>query len=92
MMPAVTLSVAKRKGTNAVLIVDRVLAKVNAVRAGLIPADVHVTVTRNYGETASEKSNELLKHLLLATRLGDRPHRALPGAPRLPASCWWRSR
>ena len=65
--PAVTLSVAKRKGTNAVVIADRVLAKVEAVRAGIIPADVHLAVTRNYGETASEKSNELLKHLLLAT-------------------------
>jgi multidrug efflux pump subunit AcrB len=66
-MPAVTLSVAKRKGTNAVLVADRVLAKVEAGRAGLVPADVHVAVTRNYGETAREKSNELLKHLLLAT-------------------------
>jgi multidrug efflux pump subunit AcrB len=66
-VPAVTLSVAKRKGTNAVVIADRVLAKVEAVRGSLIPADVHVTVTRNYGETAREKSNELLKHLLLAT-------------------------
>jgi multidrug efflux pump subunit AcrB len=64
---AVTLSVAKRKGTNAVVIADRVLAKVEAARAGMVPADVHLTVTRNYGETASEKSNELLKHLLLAT-------------------------
>jgi multidrug efflux pump subunit AcrB len=66
-VPAVTLTVAKRKGTNAVAIADRVLAKVQAARASLIPADVHLTVTRNYGETASEKSNELLEHLLLAT-------------------------
>jgi multidrug efflux pump subunit AcrB len=65
--PAVTVSVAKRKGTNAVVIADRVLAKLEAVRSGLIPADVHVAVTRNYGETAREKSNELLQHLLLAT-------------------------
>jgi multidrug efflux pump subunit AcrB len=66
-VPAVTLSVAKRKGTNAVVIAERVLAKVEALRGTLIPGDVHVTVTRNYGETAREKSNELLKHLLLAT-------------------------
>ncbi len=66
-VPAVTLSVAKRKGTNAVVIAERVLAKVEAVRGTLIPSDVRLTVTRNYGETASEKSNELLKHLLLAT-------------------------
>jgi multidrug efflux pump subunit AcrB len=66
-VPAVTLSVAKRKGTNAVVIAHRVLAKVEAERGTLIPADVHLTVTRDYGETAREKSNELLKHLLLAT-------------------------
>jgi multidrug efflux pump subunit AcrB len=65
--PAVTLSVAKRKGTNAVVIAERVLAKVEALRGSLIPGSVHLTVTRNYGETAREKSNELLKHLLLAT-------------------------
>jgi len=65
--PAVTLAVAKRKGTNAVVIAERVLAKVEAARGTLIPGDAHLTVTRNYGETASEKSNELLKHLLLAT-------------------------
>jgi multidrug efflux pump subunit AcrB len=66
-VPAVTLSVAKRKGTNAVVITQQVLAKVEAVRGQLIPDDVHLTVTRNYGETAREKSDELLKHLALAT-------------------------
>ncbi|HSB71729.1 MAG TPA: efflux RND transporter permease subunit [Candidatus Methylomirabilis sp.] len=65
--PAVTISVAKRKGTNAVVIADKVLAKVASLRGILIPGDVQVTVTRNYGETAQEKSNELLKHLSLAT-------------------------
>ena len=65
--PALTISVAKRKGTNAVVIADRVLAKVNALKGVLIPQDVQVTVTRNYGETAQEKSDELLKHLSLAT-------------------------
>jgi multidrug efflux pump subunit AcrB len=65
--PAVTLSVAKRKGTNAVAIAHAVLAKVEAVRPRLVPGDVHLTVTRNYGETAKEKSDELLKHLALAT-------------------------
>jgi multidrug efflux pump subunit AcrB len=64
--PAVTLSVAKRKGKNAVLVADRVLEKVNDLKATLIPSGVQLTVTRNYGETAQEKSNELLKHLLLA--------------------------
>ncbi|HEX9898159.1 MAG TPA: efflux RND transporter permease subunit, partial [Candidatus Methylomirabilis sp.] len=65
--PAVTLSVAKRKGTNAVVIADKVLAKVASLQGTLIPREVQVTVTRNYGETAQEKSNELLKHLTLAT-------------------------
>ena len=65
--PAVTLTVAKRKGKNAVAVADRVLEKVNNLKGTLIPAGVEVTITRNYGETAQEKSNELLKHLLLAT-------------------------
>ncbi len=65
--PAVTISVAKRKGTNAVVIADKVLAKVASLQGVLIPREVQVTVTRNYGETAQEKSNELLKHLILAT-------------------------
>ena len=66
-LPAVTLSVAKRKGANAVVVADRVLAKVATLRGQLVPGDVEVTVTRDYGDTAREKSNELLKHLLLAT-------------------------
>ncbi len=67
LFPAVTLSVAKRKATNAVVVADRVLDKIEELKGKLIPGDVHVTVTRNYGETAQEKSNELLEHLLLAT-------------------------
>jgi multidrug efflux pump subunit AcrB len=65
--PAVTISVAKRKGTNAIVIADKVLAKVESLKGVLIPREVQVSVTRNYGETAQEKSNELLKHLALAT-------------------------
>ncbi len=65
--PAVTLSIAKRKGTNAVTVADRVLEKVQEEKGRLIPSDVQITVTRNYGETAQEKSNELLEHLLIAT-------------------------
>lgn len=64
--PAVTIAVAKRKGTNAVVVAERVLAKVEALTGKLIPSDVHVAVTRNYGKTAQEKSNELLEHLLIA--------------------------
>lgn len=64
--PAVTLAVAKRKGTNAVVVAAQVLEKLKALQGRLIPAEVQVTVTRNYGATAQEKSNELLDHLLIA--------------------------
>ncbi|MGD9902142.1 MAG: efflux RND transporter permease subunit [Vicinamibacterales bacterium] len=64
--PAVTLAVAKRKGTNAIDISHRVAEKLDTLRGTLVPADVHVTVTRDYGETAAEKSNELLYHMFLA--------------------------
>jgi multidrug efflux pump subunit AcrB len=65
--PSVTLSVAKRKGKNAIDVADRVLEKVQALKGQVIPSDVEVTITRNYGETAAEKSNELLFHMALAT-------------------------
>ena len=65
--PAVTLTVAKRKGTNATDIANAVLARVHAMQGTAIPADVQVTTTRNYGDTAKAKSDELLEHLLLAT-------------------------
>jgi len=64
--PAVTLTVAKRKGTNATHIAERVLARLEDARGTVIPGDVQVTVTRNYGETAKEKSDELLWHMLIA--------------------------
>ncbi len=64
---AVTLTIAKRKNTNASIITERVQEKVDSLRGYLLPNDLNVSVTRNYGETAKDKSNELLKHLLLAT-------------------------
>ncbi len=64
--PAVTISVSKRKGTNAITVASDVLARVETLRGKLIPADVDVTVTRHYGETAAEKSNELLFHMGIA--------------------------
>ncbi|MCB1091209.1 MAG: efflux RND transporter permease subunit, partial [Verrucomicrobiae bacterium] len=57
---AVTLTVAKRPGTNAISLAEKVLAKVDALKGLVIPDDVEVTITRHYGETAAEKSNELL--------------------------------
>jgi multidrug efflux pump subunit AcrB len=65
--PAVTLSVAKLKGTNAVVAARNVLKMVRRLKGNVIPEGVHLTVTRDYGETAQEKANELLEHLLLAT-------------------------
>jgi multidrug efflux pump subunit AcrB len=63
---AVTLSLAKRPGANAIDVVNAVLAKVESLRGRLIPADVEVTVSRDYGHTAAEKSNELLLHMGIA--------------------------
>ncbi|HYH36985.1 MAG TPA: efflux RND transporter permease subunit [Azospirillum sp.] len=66
-VPAVTVAVAKRAGANAVIIAERVLERVHAIQAGALPKDLTLTVTRDYGETANEKANELLFHLGLAT-------------------------
>ncbi|HQW30432.1 MAG TPA: efflux RND transporter permease subunit, partial [Verrucomicrobiales bacterium] len=63
---AVTLTVAKRPGTNAISLAESVLAKLEALKGRVVPADVTVTVTRHYGETAAEKSNELLYHMGIA--------------------------
>ncbi len=64
--PAVTIAVSKRKGTNAVTVGADVLHRVEALRGTVIPSDVEMTITRNYGDTAKEKSNELLWHMLIA--------------------------
>lgn len=64
--PAVTVSVAKRKGANATWVAEDLLRRVETLKGRVIPADVQVTVTRNYGETAREKNNELLFHMFLA--------------------------
>ncbi|HEV2134024.1 MAG TPA: efflux RND transporter permease subunit [Terracidiphilus sp.] len=65
--PAATVTVAKRKGTNATDIANAVLASVHRMQGVSIPKDVTITTTRNYGDTAKAKSDELLEHLLLAT-------------------------
>jgi multidrug efflux pump subunit AcrB len=64
--PAVTLAIAKRKGTNAVVVAGNVLRRIEPLRGSVIPPDVRMDLTRNYGETAAEKSNELLFHMLIA--------------------------
>jgi multidrug efflux pump subunit AcrB len=66
-VPAVAIALAKRAGANAVDISERIIERLDALKGSLIPDDVEVIVTRNYGETADEKANELLFHLALAT-------------------------
>ena len=63
---AVTLAFAKKRGTNAVGVADDLVERAHALEAEILPADVHLLVTRNYGETANEKVNELLRELALA--------------------------
>ncbi len=65
-LPAVTIAVSKRKGTNAIDIKDRVLARVEKLKGTVLPQDVNLDITRDYGETAAEKSNDLLFHMLIA--------------------------
>ena len=65
--PAVTITLAKRKGTNATEISVTAEKKIESLRGYLLPSDLNVTLTRNYGETAKDKSDELLKHLFIAT-------------------------
>jgi len=64
--PAITLAIAKRPGANAISVANAVLQKIETLKGTLIPADVSVSVTRNYGETAAVKSDELLWHMLIA--------------------------
>jgi len=64
--PAVTVAIAKQARTNAVTVARGVLQKVEEVKGTILPGDVRVTVTRDYGDTADEKANELLWHLAIA--------------------------
>ncbi|MBI3401298.1 MAG: efflux RND transporter permease subunit [Acidobacteria bacterium] len=64
--PAVTLTIAKRKGVNAIQLTRTIEQKLDTVRGYSLPGDVQLSITRNYGETAEQKSNELLWHMLLA--------------------------
>jgi len=66
-LPAVSIAIAKRAEANAVVVAASVLARLETLKGRLVPDDVTVTVTRNYGQTAEEKANELLFHFGLAT-------------------------
>jgi multidrug efflux pump subunit AcrB len=65
--PAVSIAIAKRKGANAVVMADEILNRLETAKGHIVPNDLDISVTRNYGETATEKANELLFHLTLAT-------------------------
>jgi multidrug efflux pump subunit AcrB len=65
--PAVTLQVTKKPGENAVQVAERVLARAAELRGTVIPDDVRVSVTRNYGATANDKAQQLIKKLIFAT-------------------------
>ena len=65
--PAVTIAIAKREGKNAATIAHHVIERIQGLRGTLVSDDVRVTVTRDYGETATEKSRELLFHIMIAT-------------------------
>jgi multidrug efflux pump subunit AcrB len=63
---AVTIAIAKRSGANAIQVSHHVLHKLEQIKRNYLPSNVHLTVTRDYGETAAERSNELLFHMLIA--------------------------
>jgi len=64
--PAVTLSVAKKKGADAMKLAEQIIAKAEHLKKELLPNDVQLTISRNYGETASDKVAELLFHLFIS--------------------------
>ena len=66
-LPTVTLAIGKREGANAVVVADRLLQRLETVRGDLVPENIAVHVTRNYGQTALDKADELLLHLGIAT-------------------------
>ena len=64
--PAVTIAISKRRGANAIDVSKRVLEKFERLRTEFAPADINVAITRNYGRTSKDKSNELLGHMMTA--------------------------
>ena len=64
---AVTIAIAKKEGSNGVSVANALLDRLNNLRERIVPSNVHVAITRNYGDTANEKVNELLKKLFIAT-------------------------
>ncbi|MDO9051041.1 MAG: efflux RND transporter permease subunit [Methylotenera sp.] len=65
--PAVTISVTKKPGQNAVAVADAVIKQIDRLKNVLIPAGIEVKITRNYGETANDKAQKLIQKLIFAT-------------------------
>ncbi len=65
-IPAVTIAIAKKEGSNGVTVAEDVIAKLESLKGRLIPDNIHTTITRDYGKTANDKVNELLASLLYA--------------------------
>ena len=65
--PAVTIAISKRAGTNATTISDEIKGRLKDLRGTLLPSDIKIDITRDYGQTAKDKANELLLHLFIAT-------------------------
>ena len=65
--PAVTIAIAKKPGSNAVEIAENVIQRLEQIKGTFIPDDVEVTITRNYGKTANEKSSKLIHKLIIET-------------------------
>jgi multidrug efflux pump subunit AcrB len=66
-IPAVTIAVAKKEGSNGVTVANAILKRVKDLRGSRIPSNVEVSITRDYGRTANDKVNELLFKLFVAT-------------------------
>ncbi len=65
--PAVTIAITKKPGENAIAVAEGVLTRIDSLRNTVVPADVQVAVTRNYGASANDKANKLIRKLLFAT-------------------------
>ncbi len=65
--PAVTIAITKKPGENAIAVAEAVLTRIDSLRNTVVPADVQVAVTRNYGASANDKANKLIQKLLFAT-------------------------
>ncbi|MCG7928532.1 MAG: efflux RND transporter permease subunit [Candidatus Thiodiazotropha lotti] len=66
-VPAITLAIAKKEGSNGVTVANSIKERIEHIKGSLIPENVEVSVTRNYGQTADDKVSELIFKLFVAT-------------------------